>query len=58
MSLFVFWKKLMISLQQMTYGTSAVELKKNRVFASVVERVLIESQMRFGGVGTLATLSV
>jgi hypothetical protein len=34
----------------MTYGTSAVELKKKRVFASVVDRVLRESQMRFRGV--------
>jgi hypothetical protein len=42
----------------MTYDTPAVELKKNRVFASVVDRVLSESQMRFRGVGTLATLSV
>jgi hypothetical protein len=42
----------------MTYGTSAVELKKNQVFASVVDRVLSESQMRFRGVAALATLSV
>jgi len=48
---------LTISLQQMTYGTLTVELKKNRVFASVVDRVLGETQVRITGSASLVPLS-
>jgi hypothetical protein len=52
MVLFILWKKSLISLRQMNYHTSAVEMQKNQVFASVVDRVLTETQVRFRGFGS------
>jgi len=40
----------------MTYDTLTVELKKNRVFASVVDWVLSETQVRFRGSASLVLL--
>jgi len=41
----------------MTYDTAAVELKKKQVFASVVDWVLSETQVRITGFATLVPLS-
>jgi hypothetical protein len=41
----------------MTFAPCAVKLKKNQVFASVVDWVLSETQVRFRGFATLVPLS-